>query len=114
MGSGSEDWEEEDDIMEVVANKSSQQRIIEDKERFCTHFPPILNQSHYTVKKRFSRFLSPARMSLTKLSLAGNNVPNSSPRKFWSKKSRNLVNFLSSVFTYILVLYIPILQYFIF
>jgi len=32
-----------------------------------------------------------AGMSLTKSSLAGNNWPSPSPRKVWSKKSRNLV-----------------------
>jgi len=31
-------------------------------------------------------FLSLARMSLTKLSLAGNNLPSTSPRKVWSKQ----------------------------
>jgi len=59
----------------------------------------VLPAIHYikymhTVKKRFHDFPSPAGISLTKLSLAGNNVPNPSPWKVWSKKSRNLVIFL--------------------
>jgi len=37
-------------------------------------------------EKSFSGFPSPAGMSVTKLSLAGNNLPNPSPRKVWSKQ----------------------------
>ena len=46
---------------------------------------------HY--KQRFSDFPSPAGMSLTKLSLAGNNLPGLSPRKVWSKKIQESRNF---------------------
>jgi len=40
---------------------------------------------HRHCKYRFGHFPSSAGMSLTKLSLAGNNVPNPSPWKVWSK-----------------------------
>jgi len=45
-------------------------------------------------KKRFAVFPSPARMSLTKLSLAGNNLPNPSPWKVWSKQIQESHQFL--------------------
>jgi len=47
-----------------------------------------------TVQKSVAVFPSPAGMSLTKLSLALNNLPSPSSRKFDQNKSRNLVHFL--------------------
>jgi len=41
-------------------------------------------------KKGLAIFPSPAGMSLTILSLVGNNLPSPSPGKVWSKKTRNL------------------------
>jgi len=40
----------------------------------------------YTVKKGLAVFPSLAGMSITKLSLAGNDLPNHSPKKVWSKQ----------------------------
>jgi len=48
-------------------------------------------------KKGVAVFPSPAGMSLTELSLAGNNLPNLVPGRFGQNKSRNLVNFVYSV-----------------
>jgi len=48
-------------------------------------------------KKGLALFPSPAGMSLTKLSLAGNNLPISSPRKVWSKRIQDSCNFFYSV-----------------
>jgi len=42
-------------------------------------------QRNHTVSKGLVVFPSPAGMSLTKLSLAGNNVPNPSPWKVWAQ-----------------------------
>jgi len=46
----------------------------------------VLHSKLYTVKKGLALFPSSAGMSLTKLSLAGINLPNPSPRKVWSKQ----------------------------
>jgi len=58
--------------------------------------------TQHTVKKGLGIFPSPARMSLTKLSLAGNNLPSGVPgmfgkkinefRKFFSVQRRSLSN----------------------
>jgi len=50
----------------------------------------------YTVKKGLAVFFSPAGISLTKLSLAGNNLPNPSPWKIWSWKIQESRNFVYS------------------
>jgi len=44
-------------------------------------------------KKRFSGFPSPAGMSLTKLSLAGNNLRSPSPRRVWSEQIQECCTF---------------------
>jgi len=53
-----------------------------------------------TVKKGLAVFRSPARMALNKLSLAGNNLPSPSPRKFWSKQIQESYNFVFSVYDF--------------
>ena len=52
----------------------------------CIQWAEIL--LNYTVKKGLALFPSPAGMSLTKLFLAGNNLPSpsTSPKKVWSKQ----------------------------
>ena len=47
-------------------------------------------------KRRLSGFPSPAGMSFTKLSLAGNKVPSPNPGRFGQNKSKKLVNFFYS------------------
>jgi len=51
---------------------------------------------HLHCKKGLTVFPSPAGMSLTKLSLAGNNLPSSSPRKVWSKRTQESRRFFYS------------------
>jgi len=51
-------------------------------------------------KKGLGIFPSPARMSLTKLILAGNNLAISSPRKVWSKQIQESRKFLYSAAFY--------------
>jgi len=46
-------------------------------------------------KKRVASFPSPVGMSLTKLSLAGNNVYSFSPGKVWLEKSQESRNFFT-------------------
>ena len=50
-------------------------------------------QRDCTVNKGLAIFLSPSGMSITKLSLAGNNLPNPSPWKVWSKQIQESRNF---------------------
>jgi len=48
-------------------------------------------------KKALAVFQSPARMSLTKLSMAGNNLPSPNARKVWSKQVQESRKFFYSV-----------------
>jgi len=50
-----------------------------------------------TLKKGLAVFTSPAEMSLTKLFLAGNNLPSPSPRKVWSKQIQESGTFFYNV-----------------
>jgi len=45
----------------------------------------VLSPAAVQCNKGVAVFPSPAGMSLTKLSLAGNNLPSPSPRKVWSE-----------------------------
>jgi len=57
------------------------------------HFNPILHIHTVHCKQKFGGFPSPAGMSLTKLSLAGNNKLIPRPRKVWSKHIQESRNF---------------------
>ena len=59
--------------------------------------PPLELRHTLHCNKSFAIFLSPAGLSLTKLSLAGNNVLIPCPRKVWSKKIQESRKFVYSV-----------------
>jgi len=60
-------------------------------------------------KKGLAVFLSPAGMSLTKLSLAVNNLHSPSPRKVWSKQIQDFFSVYEYAQTYI-IMYFFLLQ----
>jgi len=57
-----------------------------------------LNSVH--CKKGLAMFPSPAGMSLTKLSLAGNNLPSPSPGKVWSEQIQESRKCFYSVYSW--------------
>jgi len=65
---------------------------------FSWIYPPnLMGGGRLHCKKGLEVFPSPAGMSLTKLSLAGNNLPSPSPRKVWSIQIQESRGFIYSV-----------------